>query len=89
VIIVLDTSGPDPFPEDAWVGATLAIGTARVHVDQRDERCVLVNVDPDTTARDPRILRAIARERNACLGVYGTTVRPGQVRLGDRVLLCS
>jgi uncharacterized protein YcbX len=65
------------------------IGTAKVRVDQRDERCVLVNVDPDTTARDPRILRAIARERNACLGVYGTTVRPGRVRLGDCALLIA
>lgn len=87
--IVLDASAPDAFPEDAWVGATLAIGTAKVRVDQRDERCVLVNVDPDTTARDPRILRAIARERNACLGVYGTTVRPGRVRLGDCALLSA
>ena len=58
-----------------------------MRVDQRDERCVMVNVDPDTTARDPRILRAIAQERDACLGVYGTPVQPGTVRVGDAVTI--
>jgi hypothetical protein len=31
------------------------------------------------------VLRAIARERDARLGVYGTTVTPGQVAVGDPV----
>jgi len=87
--IVVEARAPEAFPEDAWVGATLAIGTARLRVDQRDQRCVLINVDPDTGARDSRVLRAIARQRQSCLGVYGTTVRPGQIRVGDPVLLCS
>ena len=38
----------------------------------------MVNIDPTTTERDPAILRAIAAERDSCLGVYGTTVRPGR-----------
>jgi hypothetical protein len=33
------------------------------------------------------VLRAIARHRQACLGVYGSTVHPGRVALGDPVLL--
>ena len=76
-----------PFPEDAWVGRVLRIGVLRMRVDQRDQRCVMVNVDPVTTTRDPSVLRAIARHRQACLGVYGTTVREGRVALGDPVLL--
>ena len=75
------------FPEDAWVGAELAIGDLVMRVDQRDQRCVLVNVDPDTGERDPSVLKTIARERDACLGVYGTVVRPGGVREGDDVAL--
>jgi uncharacterized protein len=59
----------------------------RMRVDQRDERCVVVNVDPVTTERDPAVLRAIADERQACLGVYGSTVQPGRVAVGDAVLL--
>jgi uncharacterized protein YcbX len=65
----------------------LCIGGLRMRVDQRDQRCVMVNVDPVTTERDPSVLRAIARHRQACLGVYGSTVRAGRVALGDSVLL--
>jgi uncharacterized protein len=78
---------PGEFPEDAWVGATLAIGGLRMRVDKRDERCAVVTVDPATTERDPSILRWIAQERDTCLGVYGSTVSPGRVAVGDPVLL--
>lgn len=82
---VIDADGDVEFPEDQWVGKTLRIGNIRMRVDQRDKRCVMVNVDPSTTTRNPEILRAIARERNACLGVYGTTVEQGRVTVGDTV----
>lgn len=59
--VVLEADGA--FPEDAWVGATLEIGTARIRVDKRDERCVVVNVDPALMQRDSAILKAVARER--------------------------
>lgn len=77
----------DDFPEDAWVGAVLQVGEMRMRVDQRDQRCVMVNVDPVTTLREASVLRTIARERSACLGVYGTTVQPGHVAVGNRVVL--
>jgi uncharacterized protein YcbX len=85
--VLVEATGSEPFPEDAWVGAVLRIGGARMRVDQRDQRCVMVNVDPRTTERDPAILRTIARERDACLGVYGSTVVPGRVTVGDVVVL--
>jgi uncharacterized protein YcbX len=75
------------FPEDVWVGRVLRIGGLRMRVDKRDQRCVVVTVDPVTLARDPAILRAIARQRNARLGVYGSTVEPGQITVGDLVEL--
>jgi uncharacterized protein len=58
-----------------------------MRVDKRDQRCVVVTVDPVTLARDPAILRAIARQRDARLGVYASTVEPGQVAVGDPVEL--
>jgi MOSC domain-containing protein YiiM len=45
----------------------------------------MVNIDPVTLARNPAVLRAIARERAACLGVYGSTIQPGRVAMGDTV----
>ncbi len=85
--LLVEPSGDDAYPEDGWVGATLRLGSVRMRVDRRDQRCVVVNVDPETTERDPAVLRAIARNREACLGVYGTVVAPGAARGGDPVLL--
>jgi uncharacterized protein len=75
------------YPEDAWVGATLRIGALRMRVDKRDQRCVMVNVDPATGVRDPAVLRMIGRERDACLGVYGSVATPGAFAVGDPVIL--
>ena len=85
--LLVEATGDASFPEDAWVGSILSVGEMRIRVDQRDERCVMVNADPTTAERDPSILRAIARERQACLGVYGQTTLPGRVAIGDPVLI--
>lgn len=85
--VLVDAADGGPFPEDAWVGRTLTIGGVRVRVDQRDQRCVLIDVDPVSSRRDPQVLRALARERQGWLGVYGSTVSPGRVAVGDPVLL--
>jgi MOSC domain-containing protein len=87
--LLIEATGDGAFPEDAWVGAVLQVGGLRLRVDQRDQRCVMVNVDPDTTERDPEVLRTIARERQSCLGVYGSTVQPGRVAVGDTVVLVT
>ena len=73
------------FPEDTWVGRVLRIGGLRMRVDQRDQRCVMVTIDPVTLRRDPAVLRAVARERDNRLGVYGSVVAPGLVAVGDPV----
>jgi len=85
--LVVAATGRAAFPEDGWIGSVLRIGEARVRLDKRDQRCVMVNIDPTTTRRDPAILRAIAKHRAGCLGVYGTTVQPGRVAVGDAVIL--
>ena len=77
--LLVDAVGPD-FAEDAWVGRVLRIGGLRMRVDLRDQRCVMVTIDPVTLHRNPAILRAIARERDNRLGVYGSTVD----RVGSR-----
>ena len=73
--------------EDAWVGRVLRIGGLMMRVDQRDDRCVIITIDPVTRERDPAVLRTLARERSNCIGVYGSCVQPGPVAVGDPVLL--
>jgi uncharacterized protein YcbX len=85
-ILVEATSGT-PFPEDDWVGTVLRIGGMRMRVDKRDGRCVVITIDPATLDCDPAILRAVAAERQGCLGVYGSTVEPGRVALDDSVFI--
>jgi uncharacterized protein len=87
--LVIEGASGAPFREDSWVGRVLRVGALRVRIDKRDQRCVMVNVDPVTTRRSPAILRTIGRERDACLGVYGTTVQPGRVAVGDPVVVES
>jgi hypothetical protein len=58
-----------------------------MRVDKRDQRCVMITIDPATLARNPAVLRAVARERDNKLGVYGSTVEPGPVAVGDPVEL--
>jgi uncharacterized protein len=87
--ILIEATGDAAFPEDAWVGSVLRIGGAWIRADKRDQRCVVVNIDPKTAEHNPAILKAIGRERQACLGIYGSTVTPGTVAVGDPVVLCA
>jgi uncharacterized protein YcbX len=87
--ILVDATDEAPFLEDGWVGRVLSIGGMRMRVDKRDGRCAVITIDPVTTARNPDILRAVARDRQGCLGVYGSTVEPGRVAVNDPVLIES
>jgi uncharacterized protein YcbX len=79
----------DAFPEDGWVGRTLQFGDGdaapRMRVDVRDGRCMMINFDHETAERDPAVLRAVAQNRDACAGVYGSVQRPGVLRTGAPV----
>lgn len=87
--LLVDVDGDAPFAEDAWLGCVLRIGGMRMRVDRRDSRCVVITIDPATSDRNPAILRTVAREREGCLGVYGSTVEPGRVAVHDPVVVES
>ncbi len=85
-VVITATSGV-PYAEDQWVGRSLHIGAATVRVDRRDTRCIVVNVDPATGVPDAPVLKIIGRHRRARAGVYGSTMRPGPIRVGDLVTI--
>lgn len=91
--VVVETPGGEPFDEDRWVGGVLAFGDpavgAAVGVTQRDVRCSMVNLDPDTAEVDAAVLKAVVRLNTNCAGVYGAVVRPGPVAVGQAVFLSS
>jgi uncharacterized protein YcbX len=82
--IVIDAPG-EPFAEERLLGRAVSLGAARVRLSLRDERCSVINYDPDDAGRDPRVLRAVARHRATCMGVYGSVEAPGLIRVGDPV----
>ncbi len=85
--ILVQAAADVPFQEDDWVGCVLQIGAMAMRVDKRDGRCVVITIDPVTTQRNPAILRSVARDRQGCLGVYGSTVTPGRMAVSDAVTL--
>ena len=83
--LVIESHDGGDAPENDWIGEVLRLGEMEMRIDQRDKRCVMINVDPETTAKNHEVLRTVARERDSCLGVYGSTVKPGRVAIGDTV----
>lgn len=85
---ILIESGADGFPEEAWQGQEIAVGSdVHLRVMGRTERCVMVSLAQDELPADARILRAVARVNAACLGVYAEVLTPGAIRLGDSIRL--
>jgi len=97
--VVIETDGLEPFAENSWLGRTLLFGEetgmaatgadqgAAVGVTMRDERCVMVNLDPDTAEKDSEVMKTVVRLNENCAGVYGTVVRAGELRVGQIVTL--
>jgi len=87
--ILLQTDRLDPFLEDEWVGRTLIFGESddgpSVNVTMRDERCVMINLDPATGEKDSRIMKTVVHLNDNNAGVYATVLRRGTIRVGDRV----
>jgi uncharacterized protein YcbX len=76
-----------PFEEDEWVGGVLSFGetneAAAVAITNRDERCSMVNFDPDSARPTAEVLKAIVRVRDNKAGVYGTVTRRGRIMVGQ------
>ncbi|MCI0617401.1 MOSC domain-containing protein [bacterium] len=91
--IFLETERSEPFLEDEWVGRMLVFGDSdsqpMVSVTLRDERCMMVNLDPDTVKQEARVMKTVVRLNKNYAGVYATVARNGKIRVGDRVSLAS
>ncbi len=89
--ILIASRGSVPFEEEGWVGGILSFGElsdpAMVGITDRDARCSMVNLEPDSARRDPDVLKSIVRVRDNNAGVYGTITRRGRLAAGQRVFL--
>lgn len=67
------------------VGATLDVGNVRLLARKPIARCVVITYRPDGGAADPRILRYVAQNRDARMGLYCDVLRAGTARKGDSI----
>ena len=91
--IVIATLRSVPFEEDEWVRGVLSFGDVSeaptISVTNHDERCSMVNLDPDSASSTAEVLKAIVRVRNNNAGVYATVTRRGRLAVGQPVFFHS
>jgi uncharacterized protein len=86
--VYVDLTASEGFAEDKFVGRSLRIGSrVTVAVLQRDARCMMITLDPDSAEKTPAILKAIAQAHEGMAGVYGAVLVEGMIRKGDSVEL--
>jgi len=82
--VVVHTS--EPFVEETWSGV-LKIGSARLSVGRRIERCRMVDIAQEGLPPERGWLKALTETREMSLGVYLDVAGPGTLHVGDAVRL--
>jgi len=74
------------FAENELVGRSVRIGSKVViTILERDARCMMVTLDPDTVEQAPAILKKVAQAHDGMAGVYGAVVVEGLIHNGDPI----
>ena len=74
------------------MGGVLSFGEANgavITITNHDERCAMVNLDPDSARTTAEVLKAIVRERDNKAGVYAAVTRRGRIAVGQPVFFES
>src|SRR5262245_59238812 len=86
--VYLDLATDNGFGENEFVGRSLKIGPKVVlRVLERDPRCVMITLDPDTSERTPSVLKKVAQAHEGMAGVYSAVIIEGVLHKGDPVEL--
>ena len=82
---------PAAFREDEWVGGVLSFGEGddapAIAVTLRDLRCSMLNIDPDSAALAPEMMKAVVRAHQNTAGIYGAVTRIGRLAVGQTIFL--
>jgi uncharacterized protein YcbX len=86
--IYVDLKSAEGFAENELVGRSVRIGPkAVIAILERDSRCVIITLDPDTGEQAPAILKKVAQAHDGMAGVYGAVLVEGMLHKGDPVEL--
>jgi MOSC domain-containing protein len=76
------------FGENELVGRSIRIGSkVIIAVLERDSRCMIITLDPDTGEQTPAILKKVAQAHEGMAGVYGVVLVEGMLHKGDSIEL--
>jgi uncharacterized protein YcbX len=77
-------AGGRPWEEFDWVDKEIAVGTTRLRVIKRIDRCAATTVNPETAARDMNVPRLLQDGfRHIDCGVYAEVLADGALAVGD------
>jgi uncharacterized protein len=77
-----------PLYENELIGKRLKIGKMlEINVLERDPRCKMITLDPDTAEANPEIIKHVSRFYEGHAGVYGSVLVEGVVKAGDAIQL--
>ncbi len=86
--IYVDLKSAGGFGEDALVGRSVRIGSRVViAILQRDSRCKMITLDPETGVANPDVIRTLANAHDGMAGVYCAVLVEGTLRKGDAIEL--
>jgi hypothetical protein len=78
------------FAEADFVGRRLRLGSkATMMVLERDPRCKMISLDPETGEHHPEVLRKVARAHGNFAGVYCAVLVEGLLKKGDLIELVA
>ncbi len=84
--IYVDLTSAEGFAENEFVGRSVQIGPkVVVRILERDPRCMMITLDPDTGEKTPTLLKKVAQAHDGMAGVYGAVLVEGTLRKGDPV----
>jgi len=84
--VYVDLTASKGFAENELVGRSVLIGPkVVVTILERDARCVMITLDPDTGEQAPAILKKVAQAHEGMAGVYGAVLVEGMLHKGDSV----
>jgi uncharacterized protein len=86
-IVVSTGPGDQGFPENDWIGHTVAIGDVRLAITEPCPRCVMITLPQGDLPKDAGILRTAAQHNAVNVGVYASVLSAGSIRRGDAVTL--
>jgi hypothetical protein len=88
--IYIELESESAFGEDEFVGRTLRIGPkAVIAVIDRDPRCKMITLDPETAQANPEVMRRVARAHDGKAGIYAAVLVEGSTRPGDEIAILT